>query len=475
MLRIGLITLAFTCSSLATVASDQLNVLLICIDDLRPELNCFGADYIHSPNIDRLSASGRAFHHHYVNAPTCGASRYTLLTGTYGPSSNYGLFERVKRLNQRLDTVTPSMPAWFRSNGYTTVAVGKVSHHPGGLGGSDWNLPDRMEMPNSWDKSLQPVGDWQHPRGVMHALAQGNIREKSNEHPVYEAFEGDDQSYPDGWITDAAISELKALGEADQPFFLAVGLIRPHLPFGAPKNYLDIYDAVELPPIPHPKKPTHQSTWHRSGEFMKYQRWSLNPNTDADFASEVRRHYAACVSYADAQVGKLLDQLEQSRLNDNTIVILWGDHGWHLGEHAVWGKHTLFEESLRAPLIIRYPDIPTPGSASAAIVETIDLFPTLCELAALPAPKFSDGQALTPQLKDPKQPGHSAIGYQAKRQTIRTVRYRLIVHSNGYTELYDHQSSELETKNIAVDHPKLVQKLSKELSQRLNSSDDFSE
>jgi iduronate 2-sulfatase len=111
MLRIGLITLAFTCSSLATVASDQLNVLLICIDDLRPELNCFGADYIHSPNIDRLSASGRAFHHHYVNAPTCGASRYTLLTGTYGPSSNYGLFERVKRLNQRLDTVTPSMPA----------------------------------------------------------------------------------------------------------------------------------------------------------------------------------------------------------------------------------------------------------------------------------------------------------------------------------------------------------------------------
>lgn len=403
-----------------------------------------------------------------MNAPTCGASRYTLLTGTYGPSSNYGLFERAKRLNQRLDTVTPSMPAWFRSNGYTTVAVGKVYHHPGGLGGSDWNLPDRMEMPNSWDKSLQPVGDWQHPRGVMHALAQGNIREKSNDHPVYEAFEGDDQSYPDGWITEAAISELKALGEADQPFFLAVGLIRPHLPFGAPKNYLDIYDAVEIPPIPYPKKPTHQSTWHGSGEFMRYQRWSLNPNTDADFASEVRRHYAACVSYVDAQVGKLLDQLEQSRLNDNTIVILWSDHGWHLGEHGVWGKHTLFEESLRSPLIISYSRIPNPGQASSAIVETTDIFPTLCQLAQLPSPDFVNGTTLTPKLINPGHKGHVAISYQDKRTSIRTERYGLILHSGGYAELYDHSSSKGETNNIAEDHAKLIKQLKLELKTRLN-------
>ena len=418
--------------SLTSVAAQQPNVLLICIDDLRPELKCFGADYIHSPNIDRIAAQGRAFNQHYTNAPTCGASRYTLLTGRYGSAGNNALFQRAKDLKKSSNSITPSMPEWFRQHGYTTVSVGKVSHHPGGRGGANWDDATQIEMPGAWDRHLMPSGAWQHPRGIMHGLANGNIREKSNEHNLLEAFDGDDSSYPDGLITTEALEQLSQLAEANKPFFLAVGLIRPHLPFGAPKKYLDLYKDVELPPIPHPQKPSHKTTWHGSGEFMQYNNWQRDPRTDPEFADNVRRHYAACVSYADAQVGKLLEQLESTGQADNTIILVWGDHGWHLGEHSVWGKHTLFEESLHSPLIVYTPDMPQPGQQSAAIVETVDIFPTLCDLAALDTPGFTVGSSLLPQIQDPQSAGHSAIAYTGRAQTIRTENYRLILHKERH-------------------------------------------
>ncbi len=200
---------------------------------------------------------------------------------------------------------------------------------------------------------------------------------------------------------------------------------------------------------------------------MKYDRWGRDPNTDADFALEVRRHYAACVSYADAQVGRLLERLQQSGAHEKTIVILWGDHGWHLGEHAVWGKHTLFEESLRSPLIVSCPGINAPGEATDAIVETLDLFPTLCDLAGLPAPDFVQGVSLRPQLDDPASPGHPAIAYQKSNHTIRTTTHRLILHGDGYAELYDHTSPAGETENVADTNAPLVEQLSAELQRRL--------
>ena len=249
-------------------AKEQLNILLLCVDDLRPELNCFGKDYIHSPNIDKLAAQGRAFHHHYVQAPTCGASRYTLLTGRYGPGSNGALFSRAKELQDSPAAVAPSMPAWFRQHGYTTVSVGKVSHHPGGRGGADWDSDDQPEMPNSWDRHLLPAGPWQHPRGAMHGLANGQIRtNNAKQMDVIQSVEGPDSIYPDGLITDEAIQQLDQLAGAatDKPFFLAVGIIRPHLPFGAPAKYMEHYRDVELPPIPHPDKPQGKTTWHGSG------------------------------------------------------------------------------------------------------------------------------------------------------------------------------------------------------------------
>jgi iduronate 2-sulfatase len=444
------------------------NVLLLCIDDLRPELACFGKDYIHSPNIDRLAASGRIFKRHYVQAPTCGASRYTLLTGCYGTSGNNALFLRARKQQEAPDAVSPSLPAWFRRHGYETVSVGKVSHHPGGRGGSDWDDQDELEMPLSWDRHLLPAGPWQHPRGAMHGLAHGEIRVRSQDMDVFQSTPGPDTIYPDGLITDEALRQLERLAAktATTPFFLAVGIIRPHLPFGAPAKYYEPYRDIQLPPIPHPQKPEGRTTWHGSGEFMRYNRWGRHPNEDAAFATDVRKHYAACVSYADAQIGKLLARLDALGLRDNTVVVLWGDHGWHLGEHGIWGKHALFEESLRSPLVIHYPGIAKPGEATRAVVETLDIFPTLCDLAGLSRPDFVQGVSLRPILENPQAPGHAAISY-AKARTIRTERYRLIAHPDGYVELYDHGSAEKETVNVAVENRDVTRALLAQLKTRL--------
>ena len=443
------------------------NVLLISLDDLRPELKSFGAEYIHSPNIDALAASGRAFTRHYVNAPSCGPSRYTLLTGQYGGADNGALFNRATQLKRDPKSFLPSMPEWFRKHGYTTVAVGKVSHHPGGLGGKNWNDPNQVEMPHAWDRQLMPSGEWQHPRGAMHGLAHGNIRKNAGDHPVFEAAEGPNEIYPDGLIAQEGLKQLEELTKANEPFFLAIGLIRPHLPFGAPKRFLDLYEGVELPPIPHPEKPEGPSTWHNSGEFMKYQRWGKDPRKDPAFADEVRRHYAACVSYVDEMVGQLINKLEATGAAKDTIIVVWGDHGWHLGEHAIWGKHALFEESLHAPLIIVTPEIPRPGSAAGGIVETLDIFPTLCDLLGIEIPDFAMGTSLRPMLEDPASPGHAAVGYWRQAKTIRTDHYRYIVHHSGDMELYDHRSPEKETLNIAEQNPETTQALQQQLETKL--------
>ncbi|MDB4357391.1 sulfatase [Mariniblastus sp.] len=452
----------------------QPNVLLICIDDLRPELGCFGVDYIRSPHIDELASNGTIFHRHYVQAPTCGASRYTLLTGQYGGAGNGSLFSRAAQMKNNPESISPSMPAWFRMHGYTTVSVGKVSHHPGGLGGDRWNDQEKFEMPKAWNRQLLPAGDWQDPRGWMHGLAKGEIRDdKPTKNggitmDVFQAVEGGDEIYPDGVSVDEALRQMDQLtSDTNAPFFLAVGILRPHLPFGAPAKYLGPYETTNLPNTPHPEKPKGKTTWHRSGEFMKYNRWERNPNNDLDFANEVRKHYAACVSYADAQVGRLTDRLKQTGAAENTIIVLWGDHGWHLGEHAIWGKHSLFEESLRSPLIICDPSFKQRAAATHAMVEALDLFPTLCDLTGLEAPKAIQGVSITPILKNPNLKGHPAISYFRKAKTIRTDSHRLILHDDGFVELYDHRTPEKETANIAAAEPELVAQLIEQLKDRL--------
>lgn len=456
--------LFFSCISF--LVAEKPNVLLICIDDLRPELKCFGVDYIHSPNIDALAAQGRTFSRHYVQSPTCGASRYSLLTGHYGPGSNMALFMRSKAMKAG-EKIPESMPAYFRNNGYTTSSIGKVSHHPGGRGGSDWNDEKEIEMPNSWDVHMNPSDKWQHPRGWMHGLANGEIRGNAKQMDVMQSLEGPDEIYPDGPVRNEALKQLDQLASQDKPFFLAVGFVRPHLPFGAPAKYMKHYENVTLPEIPHKDIPEWKSTFHKSGEFMKYNRWDKNPNEDPEFAIAVRKHYAACVSYADEQVGHLLNKLKEKGLDKNTIIVLWGDHGWHLGERSIWGKHCLFEEALRSPLIISYPKINKPSKDSRAIVETVDVFPTLCDLAGLEKPDHLHGDSLLPQLNNPAAKADVAVAYRNETLTsIRTDRYRLISHTKGEVELYDFEATHPGRDNVAEDHPEVVSGLKKQLEQR---------
>ncbi|QTN33309.1 sulfatase [Akkermansiaceae bacterium] len=445
------------------------NVLFICVDDLRPELKSLGADYIHSPAMDSLVESGRAFTRHYVQAPTCGASRYALLTGKYatnGAQRNNGALESTAK---DADNRPFSMPRQFRENGYQTVSIGKVSHYPGGLGGKGWNDPAKVEMPGAWDLSMMPAGPWKTPEKAMHGYAGGVPRGAGT--PVSEHKEGDDMTYTDGWITREALKQMDGLAKMDQPFFLAVGIMKPHLPFACPKSYLDLYKDVKLSPIPHPQKPEGLSTWHSSGEFRRYASGGRDAWKDAEFADELRLSYAACVSYADAQVAQLLANLDKLGIRENTIVVLWGDHGWHLGEHAVWGKHTLFEESLHAPLVIRVPGMKIPGKRCGAIVETVDIYPTLCELARVPVPEGLSGESLVGQLDDPSQIGGAAVSYWGNAETIRLERLRLIRHKgkNGAAEfeLYEHGSENGETENIADKHPDLVAELSAEIDEKL--------
>jgi iduronate 2-sulfatase len=200
---------------------------------------------------------------------------------------------------------------------------------------------------------------------------------------------------------------------------------------------------------------------------MKYHRRDLDPNQDSAFALEVRRHYAACVSYADAQIGKILEALKSTGADKNTIVVLWGDHGWHLGEHAIWGKHSLFEESLHSPLIVYQPGMPMQGLKSNAIVETVDIFPTLCDLTNIATPPFTQGHSLQYLMQDPNALGHAAIAYTPAARSIRNDTHRLVLHKDGFVELYDHGSEEKETLNRANQHPAIVEQLIRQLENKL--------
>jgi iduronate 2-sulfatase len=464
----SLYCILFLLLGVISVQAKQKNVLLICVDDLRPELASFDAPWVISPNIDKLAEMGRPFHSHYVNSPSCGPSRHTLLTGRYGASGNDALFLRAKEKEKAPDTVAPSMPEWFKQFGYTTVSVGKVSHHPGGRGGPDWDDDATIEMPEAWDRYLCPVGEWQHPRGIMHGLAHGEIRNDASDMDVLQAVEGPDTIYPDGIIAVEGLRQLEQLAaDKDTPFFLAIGLIKPHLPFGAPKKYLDMYpENLKLPPIQHYNKPEGLNTWHKSGEFMKYNRWDRDPNVDEAFADMCRLYYAACVTYADMHIGLIMDKLKQTGADENTIVVVWGDHGWHLGEHHIWGKHSLYEESLRSPLIIYEPGMQKPGKKVKGNVATLDIFPTLCEMTGLPVPDFAQGKSLQPMLENPNSNGHPVFAYRGKQGlTIRTKTHRMILHPNGEVELYDHRTPEKETRNIAADQPKTVGRLKRFLKQ----------
>jgi len=460
--------------TLPLFAASKPNVLFIAIDDLRPELGSYGEQHMVTPNLDRLAAQGRLFRHHYVQVPTCGASRYALLTGRY-PQQPAALSNNAFALAPKTAPADAySLPMLFKQHGYETVSLGKITHSPDGLKGDDKKVErsNEPELPFSWDTLWGPSGPWQDSWRAFFGYAGGKTRDRKTT-PAFENVEVPDEGYPDGLTTEEAIRQLNRL--KDKPFFLAVGFFKPHLPFNAPKKYWDLYDAEKLPRIPAPESPANVNpkiSLHKGGELFGQYAFNGTKYSDADAtrAADLRHAYFAAVSYSDTQVGRVLAELDRLGLSKNTIVVVWGDHGWHLGDNGVWGKHTLHERALHSALIIRTPEMEAPGKSTDAIVETVDLFPSLAELAGLSTPVGLSGRSIVPLLQNPARPWpHSAHSFWRNSghtgQSIRTSQYRLTRWVNDQTkevaqmELYDHQKDPFETKNIAMNKPEVVQKL----------------
>jgi iduronate 2-sulfatase len=470
--RVALIAVTLVSSvwcSGSSLAADRPNVLFIAIDDLRCDLGALGVPHAKTPQLDAFSETARVFTRHYVQVPTCGASRCALLRGRYPAVPAQVGNDGIRRTHAEWGA--QSLPAVFRAAGYRTLALGKITHHPGGLTGKGW-AEGPEELPGAWDRAWIPDGPWKTPEAIMHGYANGAARQPGKS-PPWEAHDGPDETYPDAWVAAEAVTTLQDLAAKKEPWFFGVGFFKPHLPFAAPQRWHELH-AAGVPDLKPEAatQPAWPSSWHRSGEFRgNYGHASgRDPDSDPDYARLLRRAYAASVSYMDAQVGRVLDELRRLGLEDQTVVVVWSDHGFLLGEHAIWGKHCLYEHALRSPLMIRHPGLLQPGVASEAIVETVDLFPTLTELCGLQAPATLDGRSLRPQLNDPAAPTTKpACGFWTGGQrTVRTQRWRLIAGRSKGTdapqvELFDYETDPDETHNHAAAHPAVVAELSARL------------
>jgi iduronate 2-sulfatase len=448
----------------ATPDRPRPNILFIAIDDLRNDLGAFGVAHARTPQLDAFAATARPFTHHYVQVPTCGASRCALLRGRYPTEpahvSNNGIATTHATWGDA------NLPAWFQRHGYRTYSLGKITHYPGNRTGRLW-AEGPEELPGAWTRSWIPTTPWGESEKMMHAYANGVPRTPGKTPPL-EAFDGPDSAYPDAWVADEAVKTLSELNRAPQPWFFAVGFFKPHLPFAAPKRWFDLHDPARIPalPVAAAAKPAWPSGWHPSNELRRnYGGSGRDPDTDPAYVRELRRAYAASISYVDAQVGRVLDALKALDPAGNTIVVVWSDHGFLLGEHAIWGKHCLYENALRSPLVIRTPGLREPGVKTAQLTETVDLFPTLTDLAGLPAPASLDGRSLRPALENPAAAtAKPARGFWTNgQQTLRTERWRLIVSRGAgdapQYELFDHTNDPGETRNHAADHPDVVRQL----------------
>ena len=450
------------------------NVLFIAVDDLRPEFGAYGSKYIHSPNLDRLAKQGVTFDSAYCQQAVCSPSRSSFLTGTRPDTT------KVWDLVTHFRTATPdvvTLPQHFKNNGYFVQGMGKLYH-----GGYD--------DPQSWSVP------WSNPKVKTYSLPENEARQKASQAekkkradgdeegqrgPAFEGADVPDNTFHDGALAEMAVKTLGELAKKNQPFWLGVGFTKPHLPFVAPKKYWDLYDPAKIALAPNPFRPKDAPEYAilPGNELRNYQGILAGPIPD-DQARQLKHGYYAAISYMDAQLGKVLDELDRLKLRDNTIIVLWGDHGWKLGEHGAWCKHSNVENDTHAPLIISAPGMKTAGQHSKSLVEFVDVYPTLAELAGLSLPSHLEGTSLVSVLRDPTKTvktaafsqyprpnkGHRLMGY-----TMRTERYRFTrwVERDDHTkvaavELYDEQTDPQENTNIAND-PKnaaLVAKLTEQ-------------
>lgn len=428
-------------SAVAQTTPSRPNVLFIAVDDLRPELNCYGRSHIRSPNIDSLAAEGVVFERAYCMVPTCGASRASLMTGLR--PSRHRFVNYLTRADKDVRGTT-TLNTHFKNHDYYTVSDGKVFHHAAD------NVAGWSEKP------------WR-PRGGGYQLAEnrqlhGRVgpRGKKLRGPAYEAADVDDDQYTDGMIAEKAISDLKRLTQDEQPFFLAVGFMKPHLPFVAPQKYWDLYnrDDIQLPPNYQLPKNAPSEAVHNSGELRAYHGIPAKGAVSDETARAMIHGYYACVSFVDAQIGRVLDELERLGVADKTVVVLWGDHGWNLGDHTMWCKHSCFESSLHAPLVFRGPGVPE-GQRRANLVEFIDIYPTLCDLSGLEPPDHLHGSSLVPLMRDADSEWKdAAVSRFRTGDTIRTDRFRFTKYSTEKGNptgrmMYDHVADPLENTNVA--------------------------
>ncbi|MHC4401755.1 MAG: sulfatase [Planctomycetota bacterium] len=443
-------------------ADERPNVLFIAVDDLRPELACYGRGAVHSPSIDRLAAGGTVFNRAYCMVPVCGASRASLMTGIRPARNRFVTYSTWAEKDA--PKATP-LNTHFNKHGYTTVSLGKIFHH----------AADHAE---GWsEQPWVPEAAWMGYLLPESHAAWKRKREKTTQGralgPPVEAADVADNTYADGKLAERATAELRRLGRADRPFFLAVGFYKPHLPFLAPKRYWDLYDRskVRLPDNYHRPEKAPDEAIHNWGELRAYAGVPARGPLPDEMARTLIHGYYACVSYTDAQIGKLLDALERLGLADDTVVVLWGDHGWNLGEHTLWCKHCCFETSMRAPLIVRAPGL-AGGVKTDALTEFIDVYPSLCELAGLPLPEHLEGRSFAPLMRNPDLPWkQAAVGRYHGGDTIRTDRFRFTRYTDGQGALrsrmlYDHRIDPDENVNVAEEpeNEKTVRQLTADLS-----------
>jgi len=463
--------------------SPRPNVLLICVDDLRNCLKAKGGQIAKVPNLDRLAAEGRYFKRHYVQSAICGPSRCSLLTGRRVINA-WDLWAADRKLPSRPE-VPVSFADHFQRHGYETVSIGKISHEPGGTMPPDYRIP---QVPFSWDKAFAPSAQWKSPWHAFFAYSEGNaynavIRWTKDETPrlPFESANVGDEGYADYHIAQAGIGEINRLADGDRPFLLAVGFFKPHLPHNAPTKYWDMFPeaSVGMPDNFFPPENVDPAiTIHKSNELTSHYHWPLGlGNFDRSTIINQRRAYYATTAYVDAQIGRLLDAFRDSPAVKNTIVVLWSDHGWKLGEHRMFSKVTNFEIDTNSPLIIHTPGISKPGMTSDALVETVDIYPTLADLCGLPRPTGLAGQSLRPIIEDPAVQG-KPCAYSAIRgggghlgHSVRTDRYRLVhwikAGKVAQVELYDHLTDPGENKNIAAEHRETVARLGELLPSRM--------
>jgi iduronate 2-sulfatase len=439
-----------TAISLFSAQAEKMNILMIAVDDLRPELNLFGEHGMVTPNFDRLAQQGTVFQRAYCQFAVCGPSRASLMSGLRPNRERF----IIDRRQPDVDTDAPgtlTLSKYLKANGYKTQSLGKIYH-------------SRNDDLDGW--SLPP---WRGPFLHNHYNLPENqtiLKQNGRYGPAFECADVPDEAYPDGVMAAEAVRRIEEAAEDDQPFFMAVGFWRPHLPFNAPKKYWDLYPAeeIKLAGNPFPPKDVPEIAMHNSPEVIGYEGIPRPIDAmDDELARTLIHGYRACVSYSDANIGKLLDALERTGQADNTVIVLWGDHGWHLGENAQWGKESNFERALRTTLIAVDPLVSKGGEECDALVELVDIYPTLCELAGLKVPEHVEGTGFAPLLRDSSKDWKTAAFSCFVRpdrdkagMSVRTDRYRYTEwrdaagNFKGHT-LFDLRNDPQENVNIAND------------------------